>query len=172
MPTRKPIPDYLLRYGPPHRAIERRVIPTGGPGLRLRFYPGVDDRLRDQLKEFAQWLRRELEFLHPVQVTVVAQATVMGLDGAPGWAVFLIPPPEYMVGDLVRIYMAGGKLAILEGEYGYSQKEALTLLCQVLAHEIAHYEQWRDGHEISEDGVSERAELIVSTYQERARAVS
>lgn len=157
-------PRYLTAHGPPHRAQERRTIPTGPPGFRLRFYPGVSDELRDFLKGFARWLRRVVVFRHPVRATVVRQATVMGLDGEPGWAVFLIPTPEYADGDVVQIFLAGGKLTVLEGSYGLSRRSALTRLAQDLAHELVHYEQWRDGRQVSERGVNRRAESLVRGY--------
>src|SRR5690606_40032910 len=83
--------DFLYAHGPPHRAREPRIIRTGLPGFRLRFYPGVPEDARAELKAFARWLRREVDFRHPVLVTVVPQATVMGHDGPAGWAVFVIP---------------------------------------------------------------------------------
>jgi hypothetical protein len=157
-------PDFLTRYGPPHRALERRIISTGAPGVRIRFYPGVRPDLRLFLLNFARWLRRTLRFRHPVRVTVVPQATVMGLDGAPGWAVFLIPPEDYAAGDVVRIFLAGGKVAVLERHYGLRPDTALARLAHDLAHELVHYEQWRDGRLISERSVNRRAEALVQQY--------
>jgi hypothetical protein len=157
-------PRFLVSPGPPHRAIERSVIATGAPGLRLRFYPGVRADLRIFLLDFARWLRRAITFRHPVRVTVVRQATVMGLDGAPGWAVFLIPPDDYAAGDVVRIFLAGGKLALLESHYGMRPETALARLAHDLAHEVVHYEQWRDVQTISERGVNRRAGALVREY--------
>jgi hypothetical protein len=39
-------------------------------------------------------------------------------------------------------------------------------LLETLAHELAHYEQWRDGLEISEEGVDARAAELVAQYHE------
>lgn len=158
------VPRFLTGYGPPHRARERRQIVTGRPGFRLRFYPGVDPALRDFLLGFARWLRRRVSFRHPVLVTVVPHATVMGLDGAPGWAVFLIPGPEHGSSDLVRIFLAGGKLRVLETRYRLGRRPALVRLAQDLAHEVVHYEQWRDRRVVSERGVNRRAEALVRAY--------
>src|SRR5690554_148445 len=104
------IPGYLLLAGRPHRARERREVQTGRPGLRLRFYPGVREDVREALKRFARWLRCELDFRHPVRVTVVPHATVMGYEGGPGWAVFLIPDSDYAPGDAVRIVLGAGRV--------------------------------------------------------------
>lgn len=157
-------PYFLVAHGPPHRALERRVIVTGAPGLRLRFYPGVRPDLRVFLLDFARWLRRTIAFRHPVRVTVVPQTTVIGLDGAPGWAVFLIPSDDYTAGDVVRIFLAGGKLPLLESHYRLRPDTARARLAHDLAHEIVHYEQWRDSQRISERGVNRRAAALVRSY--------
>lgn len=158
------VPRFLTGYGPPHRAQERRRIVTGEPGFRLRFYPGVEPVLREFLIGFARWLRGRVKFRHPVLVTVVPHATVMGHDGAPGWAVFLIPGPEHGSRDLVRIFLAGGKLRVLEERYRLGRRAALVQLAQDLAHEVVHYEQWRDRRAISERGVNRRADALVRAY--------
>lgn len=140
------------------------MVPTGVPGLRLRFYPGVRPDLRLYLLNFARWLRRSVDFRHPVRVTVVPQATVMGLDGAPGWAVFLIPADDYVPGDVVRIFLAGGKLTILETRYRLRSATALARVAHDFAHEVVHYEQWRDRQRVTERGVNRRAETLVRTF--------
>lgn len=154
----------LARYGPPHRAQERRVIPTGRPGLRLRFYTGVREDVREGLKSFARWLRREVEIAHPLRVTVVRQATVMGDHGAPGWAAFLIPAADYAPGDVVRIFVGGGKVEVLERHFGFTRAGSVLRLLQDLAHEVVHYEQWRDGRPITERGVNRRAAAWVNRF--------
>lgn len=156
------------RYGRPHRAMERRVIATGRPGLRLRFYPGVRRDVREALKAFASWLRGEIGFEHPVQVTVVPHATVRGHDGPAGWAAFLIPPADYAVGDVVRIIVGAGKVRVLESHYGLSPPETWQRLLHDVAHEVVHYEQWRDGRPVTERGVNRRAAALVERYQRRA----
>jgi hypothetical protein len=159
-------PRFLTDNGPPHRALERRAIVTGEPGLRLRFYPGVHGEVRALLKDFARWLRRAITFRHPVRVTVVRQATVMGLDGAPGWAAFMIPPDDYTPGDVVRIFLGGGQLGILERRFRLDTAGARIKLAHDLAHEIVHYEQWRDGRPVRELGVNRRAAALVRRYLE------
>ena len=152
------------RFGPPHRALERRLITTGGPGLRLRFYPGVRGDIRRRLKEFARWLRGEVEFRHPVRATVVPNATVMGHEGPAGWAVFLIPPVDYAPGDVVRIFVGAGKVEVLERHFGLSGQDAQLRLAHDFAHEVVHYEQWRDGRPITERGVNRRASSLVNRF--------
>ncbi|HEX7050640.1 MAG TPA: hypothetical protein VF188_10595 [Longimicrobiales bacterium] len=159
-------PNFLRRCGRPHRALERRRIPTGAPGLRLRFYPGVRVDVRAALKSFARWLRRELRFRHPVRVTVVPHATVMGHEGAAGWAVFMIPPADYAPGDVVRIFVGAGKVDVLERRYGLEPPDSVVRLLHDLAHEAVHYEQWRDGRPVTERGVNRRAEALVARYVE------
>lgn len=159
-------PGHLLGHGPAHRSHERRVIPTGRAGLRLRFYPGVREDVRSMLKGFARWLRTEIRFRHPVHVTVVPHATVLGDGvGSAGWAVFLIPPPDYHRGDVVRIVLGGGKVTVLESEYGLSTPNSLLRLAHDLAHEVVHYEQWRDGRPITERGVNRRAAALVRRFR-------
>jgi len=141
-------------HGGTHRSREMRVIAAGRPGLRLRFYPGVRADVKQALKTFAVWLRRRVEFRHPVRVTVVPQAAVMGHEGAPGWAVFVIPGEEYRSGDVVRIYIAGGR----------AETGPLHPLLHDLAHEIVHYEQWRDGRRVDERNVNRRAASLLSRH--------
>ncbi len=156
--------DPLARYGPPHRALERRLIATGRPGLRLRFYPRVRADVRELLKAFARWLRREVAFEHPVRVTVVPDATVMGHEEPPGWAVFVIPPADYSPGDVVRIFLGAGKVEVLERHFGLSSPDSAIRLTHDLAHEVVHYEQWRDGREVTERGVNRRAAAWVNRF--------
>jgi hypothetical protein len=169
MARTRAVPRFLTAYGPPHRALERRAIVTGAPGLRLRFYPGVAGEVRALLKDFARWLRSAIAFHHPVRVTVVHQATVMGLDGAPGWAAFMIPPDDYTPGDVVRIFLGGGQLGVLERHFRLDAAGARIKLAHDLAHEIVHYEQWRDGRTVSERGVNRRAATLVRRYLGREK---
>lgn len=158
------VPRYLLAAGRPHRAYERRAIVTGGPGLRLRFYPGVREDVREALKGFARWLRGELDLRHPVRVTVVPQATVVGVGGAPGWAAFLIPASDYVPGDVLRIVVGAGHVDLLETRHGYAPDAARASVLQDLAHELVHYEQWRDGRPIDERNVNRRARSLTRRY--------
>ncbi|HEX6939759.1 MAG TPA: hypothetical protein VF158_10135 [Longimicrobiales bacterium] len=154
----------VVRYGPPHRARESRVIATGGPGLRLRFYPGVRADARALLKRFARWMRGRVAFRHPVRVTVVPRATVMAHEEPSGWAVFVIPPPDYTPGDVVRIYLGAGKVDVLERDFGFSHPDSVIRVMHDLAHEVVHYEQWRDGREVTERGVNRRATAWVNRF--------
>ena len=156
--------EFLYAHGPPHRAREPRVIRTGLPGLRLRFYPGVPADARSELKAFARWLRREVQFRHPVLVTVVPHATVMGHEGVAGWAVFVIPPADHAPEDVVRIYVGAGAMRVMEKVYGYGRSAALAKVLHDLAHEVVHYEQWRDGRPVTERGVNRRAAALVRRY--------
>jgi hypothetical protein len=158
--------ELLIKYGPPHRGRERRVIATGRPGFRLRFYPGVRDDARALLKRFARWIRDRVQFRHPVRVIVVPHATVMGHEEPPGWAVFVIPPPEYTPGDVVRIYLGAGKVDVLERDFGLASPDSVLRVMHDLAHEIVHYEQWRDGREVTERGVNRRAAAWVNRFCE------
>lgn len=126
---------------------------TGLPaGLRLRFYPGVPADVRRELKSFARWLRSEIGFTHPVMVTVSHKPAVPG----PGWAAFWAPD-NWQPGDALKIYIGGGVVDFLEHVEEIPRKEGLQFVCENLAHEIVHYEQWRDGRELVERGVNLRA---------------
>lgn len=162
-------PDFLALHGRSHRALERAIIATGRPGLQLRFYPGVRDDARAALKAFARWLRRQVEFRHPVRVTVVPHVTVLGPDdGAAGWAVFEIPSPDYAPGDVIRIYLGAGQVEVLERHYAFRRVDSRAKLLHDLAHEVVHYEQWRDGREVNERGVNRRAAALVARYRRAA----
>lgn len=121
-------------------------------GLRLRFYPGVPADVRKELKGFARWLRNHIGFSHAVIATISHKPAVPG----PGWASFWAPD-NWQPGDALRIYVGGGIVDFLQHVHEVPRKKALQAVCENLAHEIVHYEQWRDGRDLTERGVNLRA---------------
>jgi hypothetical protein len=153
-------PDAGL-HGPPHRVARTGYARRGRPGLRLYCRPGVPAHARRTLVPFARWLRYRLPFRHHVPVEVVPEACIETDQGL-AWAAFYAPT---MPGDSPRIYLAGGSAAVMRRLHGWTTQRALRVLRVDLAHEVVHYEQWRDGREMTERGVDERARRLVREYE-------
>lgn len=138
-------------------------MPTGSPGLRIRSYPGVDREVRDALLALGGVLRREMRFTHPVRVTVVRQAGIDDESDAPAWGLFLIPD-DYVRGDPVRIYVSAGSAALFSAEFGFSRARSVREVVFTLAHEIAHYQQWRRRQALDEQHANEVADECVASF--------
>lgn len=62
-----------------------------------------------------------------------------------------------------QIHITGAYPKWLSGE---QRAEWLHDYKDTLCHEYAHYEQWRDGRKVCEDGVNRRAKRLVSLVEE------
>ena len=110
---------------------------------------------------FARWLRYRVRFRHHVPVEVVPEACIATDDGL-AWAAFYEPAAP---GDCPRIYVAGGSVVAFRRVHGWTTQRALRALRVDLAHEVVHYEQWRDGRDLTERGVDMRARRLVREYE-------
>ena len=133
---------------PPQNTASRPPIGAdvpGGPrtGLRLRFQPGVDPEVRAACIRFAVWLRRTYVFPVRVPVYVKAAATVTCQDGEEASAVFFGPDDP---AQEPYIRLSAGDYPALRQRWG--RDKSLGAILHSLAHELSHYFQWLNHHDV------------------------
>lgn len=132
-------------------------------GLRLRFDTGVDEDVKNALKDFAKYLRKE--YIFPIRVPIYVRYTmkIMARDGDLVNGTFLGPYDKLeepyiriAVGDYCQEKLKRGK------------GEAVISYFYVIAHELTHYFQWLNQIEITEIGKERQAtrwaDIIVKNY--------
>jgi hypothetical protein len=113
-------------------------------GLRLRFIGKMKAGVRDAMRRLIAAASEVTEIRHPLKVSVTPSITVQGPSGGVGFGCFgtCDGKPE--------IWMGGRP----------PTKWVAAWLRDVLAHELAHYEQYRDGKPLSERGVAVRTRTL------------
>lgn len=123
---------------------------------------GVPNYIAEALVSAVANLHRLTAVNHRLLVHVVPHPTVGSEDGI-GFAAFECPhaaPAGYR--KIVKIHVGAGFARILR-RHGDSRDDAVRGVLHNLMHEVAHYEQWRDGGLCSERGVNVRAHnMLVS----------
>lgn len=94
-----------------------------------------------EVKRFVRWLEDVLDVRHRVDVHLCG--TLWGYFDAPGSVTGFEP---YMV------VLDDGKANVID----------------TIAHEMVHYEQWRDKRDITEKGVNQRARALVKRFRREA----
>lgn len=94
-----------------------------------------------EVRAFVGWLGEHVGVRHPVDIHVVGK--LYGYFDGPG-------KREGYAPHMVVVYDDG--------------------LMDTIAHEIVHYEQWRDGREMNERGVNQRAAALVRQWRRREAA--
>lgn len=106
-------------------------------------------------RDFLRRLEGVTEIQHYVRVRLVPVAVVY-VDGCErGFGVFVNFPRRLPI-----IYIGTGYRE-LKKHVGMTEDEFEEHLRHNLAHEVAHYEQWRDGKKLQERGVNVRATNLV-----------
>jgi hypothetical protein len=114
--------------------------------LRLYAHKRVCPRLASAIRRFLKSVAGVTEIRHWLPVSLVPAPTLQAPDGALGFAVFVVDPKG------ARILVAG------ENPFeDCPEREFIESTLHNVAHEIAHYEQWRDGRKVQERGVNLRA---------------
>lgn len=132
-------------------------------GLRLRFEEGVDIEVKNALKDFAKYLRKE--YIFPIRVPIYVRYTmkIMARDGDLVNGTFL-GPYDKLEEPYIRI--AVGNYCQKKTKRG--KRDALISYFYVIAHELTHYFQWLNQIEITEIGeerqASKWADIIVKKY--------
>ena len=132
-------------------------------GLRLRFEAGVDEEVKNALKDFAKYLRKEYFF--PIRVPVYVRYTmkIMARDGDLINGTFLGP---YNKLEEAYIRIAVGDYCQEKAKIG--KRDVLISYFYVIAHELTHYFQWLNQIEITEIGEERQAtrwaDIIVKNY--------
>lgn len=124
--------------------------------LKPSFVAPIPRNVRRVVTRLCQELQRATSVPHEVEVIVVPAPAVSRPDGACGFGGFA--PADG------RIYLAGQRPPDV------SSAAWQDLVAETLCHELAHYEQWRDGRELTERGVAVRARnlLAKTSYQPAA----
>lgn len=119
--------------------------------LDLIFHEGVAKDVRAVVMAFVARLSRVVTVKHRVPIHIV-RGVVVQHSGVNGFALFTCGRGK------PQIYAAGIPLPRSE----MTRAEALTVLKQNIAHEVAHYEQFRDGKKLTERGVESRAMALMA----------
>jgi hypothetical protein len=104
----------------------------------IRLRSSEQTKVPHDLRAFACWLNKVLDIRH--EVTVYICSRLYGFFDAPR-----------LSADAPSVFMG------LDDDY-----------MDTLAHEVVHYEQWRDRREISERGVERRARALVRQWRREA----
>ncbi len=127
-------------------------------GLRIRGQRG-HPIVRETLKRFARWLRKEYNFPIRVPVYLNQHRRFIMAEGEEATASFFAPY-DRNIEPYIRI--ATGDYDDLVSESG--KHDALASYICSLAHEIIHYQQWIADGSTSEEGIEEEAVAILRRY--------
>lgn len=117
--------------------------------IAVEFIKPIPRETRKHILAMVEMVRSEFDVQDDMLIRVTPSYVVGdGKDGY-GFAAFVVNK-----GD-VKIYLAGHQVP----DMTYS--EWLEVLMESLCHELAHYEQYRDGKEIQERGVAVRTKSIM-----------
>jgi hypothetical protein len=132
--------------------------------ITVKLWDGIAADVGAEVTALAAWLGTT-GLQHPMEVWVVPAPAVQAPDGGIGFGVFAWPTqsPRVYVGT-VRIVLAAGMAEVLQAEGACSRADALDAVLHTVAHEWAHYEQWRDGRQPTERGVNKRATHLLHNY--------
>jgi hypothetical protein len=133
-------------------------------GLRIRGQRG-NPIVRESLKRFAIWLRKEYDFPIRVPVYLNQHRRFLTIEGEEATASFFAPY-DPTIEPYIRI--ATGDYDDLVSEVG--MHDALASYIFSLAHEIIHYQQWIKDGTTSEEGIEEEAEAILRRYAQTVDA--
>jgi hypothetical protein len=125
--------------------------------LHLRVIDGVPGYVAREAERFAGLVQLVVKVEHGVLVKVIPAQRVVDENGDPQLGLYYLEtaqPTIALAGDLRKEVV----------EYG--KTNALEMFRDTFAHELAHYEQWRDGRPVQERGVNVRARNIVRKVRE------
>ena len=123
--------------------------------VRLKFHRWdgrvVDPFMRAALADAVRCLRRSGFVRTDIPIHAVASEAVTDQCGGFGFGCMVLHEQVP-----IAIYVA----AMPPREAGKTRAERREFVLHTLAHELAHYEQWRDGNPLQERGVNVRARTI------------
>src|SRR5688572_7071111 len=111
-------------------------------GPQLSFKRGVSREVRKALREFFRNVQEVVRFEHELPV-IVLPTSVIGIDRKACDGGFCI--------------WGGQPRLVIGGEVDHEHDYTLAAILDTAAHELAHYEQFRDGRKLDERGVKVRA---------------
>lgn len=130
----------------------------GRSGLRIRGFRGHPE-VRTAFVRYARWLRKNYEFPVRLPVYLSGREMITTMHGDRAAASFFAPWDR---NEEPYIRIATGDYPEVELERG--RDDALAEFIHSLSHEIVHYMQWLKTGEISERGVSVRADTMLRRY--------
>jgi hypothetical protein len=121
-------------------------------GPVLSFKRGVSREVRKALREFFRNVQGVVRFEHDLPVIVIPSDVVsVERNASYGGFGFYDNKPQIILGGTV------------------SEKNTLAEILDSAAHEIGHYEQFRDGRELTERGVKVRARGILKSAEPKRK---
>lgn len=121
-------------------------------GLRLKFENDVNLEVKEALKNFANWLRKEYYFPIRIPVYVKSKKRIQAKDGDLVCGTFFWPSDK-KVEPYIRI--ATGDYDELKIKRG--RDDALASILMSMAHELTHYFQWVNDLQLTEIGEERQA---------------
>lgn len=113
--------------------------------IRLKFFKGVEKKVQLIIRRLVVGVERSIRIDHKLIINIVPAPAVASPDGGVGFGATVFPKCEMWIAGVVPEECAN---------------EAVHFLSLTLAHEFAHYEQFRDSRKIQERGVSVRARTL------------
>ena len=140
------------------RSRKRGRAPMKRRGLRVsaRF---ADPEVRRAALRFSKWLRMQFEF--PIRVTIyLSKREQIRTSKGEAVSASFFAPNSRAVEPFIRV--ATGDYSELKNRWG--RDEALAAILASIAHEVVHYQQWRDERAFSEREAVNGARRIVRRY--------
>lgn len=119
-----------------------------GVGLSLIFHRDVDRKVKRRVCCLARRIRKRVDVPHDVLALFFPTPVVQFPGDRPVFGCFAYNATK------ARIYVAADPEAD-----GQLDKE--LFVCETLCHELAHYEQWRDGRKVQNRGAEIRGQWIL-----------
>lgn len=117
------------------------------PIVRMLIRTAVPRNLHGPLRRTLASLRQVIEIRHNLSIIVVPHESIVDNRGGSGFACFA---PWNR-----RIYLAAGLANLVPA------RERVEALASTLAHELVHYEQFRDKKPLTDRGVQRRADALL-----------
>ena len=109
-------------------------------GLRVRYEHGIDTDLKESIKRFILWIRRNYYFPFRVVIYIKSSEFITAKDGDLVFGTFFEP---YYRTDEPYIRVAAGDHA--KNLIRWGRDDAIAATLRTIAHELTHYYQWING---------------------------
>ena len=109
-------------------------------GLRVRYEHGIDTDLKESIKRFILWIRRNYYFPFRVVIYIKSLEFITAKDGDLVSGTFFEP---YYRTDEPYIRVAAGDHA--KNLIRWGRDDAIAATLRTIAHELTHYYQWING---------------------------
>lgn len=130
-------------------------------GLRLRCDKGVHEDVHFAAIHFCRWLRSEYEFPIRVVVYLKNKTKIINSQTRETVTATFFAPFDKSAEPYIRV--AVGYYSDIIAQNG--RLHAIYPIVESIAHEVAHYFQWIDDKDLSENEAEEMAEEILADFQ-------